>query len=193
MKKNKGFGLIGILIIVIAVLVVGDIAYNAVKNSAPSASQNTGTNNYQPQGNQGAVTNNPTVPAQNPISNPVNNFINNSASKVAMPVSPSVNACLPTTVPSITVTSPSGGEIYNGGQQVLVKWTSCNVSGNVYLGLAAGGHDSGLLSESPVPVTQGSYQWTVPVHETASNIYKIIIDTNTNPDIQGRSGVFSIQ
>jgi hypothetical protein len=103
-----------------------------------------------------------------------------------------VSACLPTTAPSITVTSPSIGETYTVGKSVTITWTSCNVSGNIYLGLVNGGHDSGLLSESPVPVTQGSYQWTVPMPEVLGNNYQIVAYTNPTDEIQGRSGTFTI-
>ena len=36
-------------------------------------------------------------------------------------------ACLPTDAPSITVVSPNGGNVYNAGKQITVKWTSCNI------------------------------------------------------------------
>jgi hypothetical protein len=70
MKKNKGFGLIAILLIIVAVLAIGGIAYYiGTKNS--SIPQNTQGNNYQP------ITQNttPSVPVQN---NQVNNPVNNS-------------------------------------------------------------------------------------------------------------------
>lgn len=37
--------------------------------------------------------------------------------------------CTSTMAPRIVVTSPNGGEVYRVGQQITVKWTSCNVSG----------------------------------------------------------------
>lgn len=42
----------------------------------------------------------------------------------------SIAKCLPTSAPSITVLSPNGGETYTAGQQITVKWKSCNI-GNV--------------------------------------------------------------
>lgn len=35
-------------------------------------------------------------------------------------------ACTPTTAPYIKVISPNGGETFTAGQQITVKWTSCN-------------------------------------------------------------------
>ncbi len=34
--------------------------------------------------------------------------------------------CLPTTVPWIKVVSPNGGETYTAGQQITIRWKSCN-------------------------------------------------------------------
>ncbi|MFZ2205271.1 MAG: peptidoglycan-binding domain-containing protein [Minisyncoccia bacterium] len=44
----------------------------------------------------------------------------------AAPVQTTVG-CTSTSSPSITVLSPYGGETYTAGQQMMVKWTSCNL------------------------------------------------------------------
>jgi hypothetical protein len=41
-------------------------------------------------------------------------------------VSDNFSECLPTTAPWIKVLSPNGGETYTAGQQITVKWKSCN-------------------------------------------------------------------
>ena len=47
------------------------------------------------------------------------------------PVFPSpIPLCRRTAPPSITVVSPNGGEVYTAGQQITVKWTSCNIPAN---------------------------------------------------------------
>ena len=51
-------------------------------------------------------------------------------------------ACLPTTTPYITVTSPNGGESYLAGNSMIVNWTSCNIVGNVDISLITP-HQSG--------------------------------------------------
>ncbi len=45
-------------------------------------------------------------------------------------INPSGTTC-PAATPSITVTSPNGGEVYQAGQQVTITWTSCNIVGNI--------------------------------------------------------------
>jgi len=86
--------------------------------------------------------------------------------------------CTPNSTPWIKVVSPNGGEVYQEGQEVEVKWESCNVQ-NVYLGWVSGGNDLGLLGgESPFPASQGSYLWTVPdvsTWEGTHDNYKIAI------------------
>jgi len=41
--------------------------------------------------------------------------------------STSTSACTSTSAPSITVLSPNGGETFTAGQQITVKWSSCNI------------------------------------------------------------------
>jgi len=57
MKNNKGFAPIVIVLVIIAILVVGGIAYYVGKNN--STPQNIGINNY-PAVNQNSAVNNPT-------------------------------------------------------------------------------------------------------------------------------------
>lgn len=39
-----------------------------------------------------------------------------------------ISSCTPTTSPWIKLISPNGGEVYQAGQQITVRWESCNVS-----------------------------------------------------------------
>jgi hypothetical protein len=59
--------------------------------------------------------------------------------------------CLPTTAPWIKVVSPNGGENYTTGQQIEVKWDSCNISKEtqVFAQLAEGKTGEGEYSEGP--------------------------------------------
>ncbi len=68
--------------------------------------------------------------------------------------------------PSITVTSPNGGEVYQPGQQITITWTSCNLPSNVQIG-------GGLIwptgfSSNPSPsafinyTNTGSLTYTLP-------------------------------
>jgi len=74
-NKNKGFGLIGVLLIIVAALAVGGVAYSKMKNSASThitpavspSSQKTGTSNSQlPENQNNNVTPTP-VPAPTPV------------------------------------------------------------------------------------------------------------------------------
>lgn len=75
--------------------------------------------------------------------------------------------------PSITVASPIQGAAYTTGQQVTIKWTSCGVQ-NVNIGLVSGGKDHGNITQTPIPASTGSYQWT------ATNPGKSFTELNTN-------------
>lgn len=95
--------------------------------------------------------------------------------------------------PSISVSSPVQGAAYTTGQQVTIKWTSCGVQ-NVYLGLVSGGKDYGLLSETPIPASTGSYQWTATnpgksFTDLSTNSYQIGI---TSGSVVAKSGTFTV-
>lgn len=60
MKTNKGFAPIAIVLIIIAVLALGGVAYYAGKSSTPVLNTDT-ANNSQPQADQNSVTNTPAV------------------------------------------------------------------------------------------------------------------------------------
>lgn len=41
--------------------------------------------------------------------------------------------CLPDTTPWVKVISPNGGEVYNTGQKVVLRWKSCNISASEHI------------------------------------------------------------
>ena len=130
MKYNQGFIGIGIIIAIVAALIVGGGAvYYATKTSAPSP-QNTAGNNYYPPANQ---------------NNTANNLTQNPPTQAQQQTTTS---CSPTTPPSVSVTSPNGGEIYNVGQQITLKWTTCNVPQNAIFSLAqfVDGNNNGVYN-----------------------------------------------
>ena len=101
--------------------------------------------------------------------------------------------CTSGTAPWIKVISPAGGETFITGQQIVIKWTSCNVQ-NVYLSLAQGAHDKGNLVDN-MPATPGSYQWTIPFSDPSlpNNNYHVgVFSVNLTPGVQGISGAFNI-
>lgn len=113
MKYNKGFAPIAILLVVLGVLAVGGVAYFAGKSSAPKNEVNDNSN-YFPTTQQ-----NYTPPTTN----------NNSPQQQTPPPSTST-ACNSNSPSTIKVLSPNGNEVYQAGQQITVKWKSCNVTPN---------------------------------------------------------------
>ncbi|MEI7810744.1 MAG: peptidoglycan-binding protein, partial [bacterium] len=103
--------------------------------------------------------------------------------------------CTPASTPSITILSPSGGEVFIAGQQITVKWKSCNVQ-NLYISWATGGHDLGSLSEAPIAASLGSYQWTLPsslaLSSYSNNAYVIGIESESPSVALVKSNSFTI-
>jgi len=57
--------------------------------------------------------------------------------------------CASSASPSLTIISPNGGEVYQDGQKIEVKWTSCNISANANVSLTLNflnGNDHGSMS-----------------------------------------------
>jgi hypothetical protein len=90
-----------------------------------------------------------------------------------------LTACDSTNTPSITVLSPNGGEVYIAGQQIEVKWESCNLPANSLIAITLTvpfiSLDIGLVN----PVVNDGYELvtlpsssTIPVY---GNIFKIKI------------------
>ena len=134
MKTNKGFAQVGIIIALVAALIVGGgVVYLVTRTPTPSY-QNTQDNNYQP----------PVDQNQNP---PTTN--NN-------PPPATSTACNSNSSPSITVISPNGGETYISGQEVNIKWKSCNVLGDVFVALHKDGGWNDVVSLSDSTPNDGS-------------------------------------
>lgn len=82
-----------------------------------------------------------------------------------------------TAAPTITVTSPNGGESWQPGSPHAISWT---YSGSLFsppfdsikIELLKGGVLNSTIA-SNVPVTSGSYNWTVPGGQTAGSDYRI--------------------
>lgn len=117
-----------------------------------------------------------------------------------VPANPSPTSGNPTTgtnpcVPSIVVSAPATGAAYTVGQQVTVKWTTCGVS-KVSLGLGSGGKDFGMITQTPISASTGSYQWTAtnPAKSLTSqntNSYQIAVESEVG-GVMAKSGVFTV-
>ncbi|MEJ2196805.1 MAG: Ser-Thr-rich GPI-anchored membrane family protein, partial [Ignavibacteriaceae bacterium] len=79
--------------------------------------------------------------------------------------------------PSIIVTSPNGGEIWQAGSQQLITWTD-NIAENVEIQLYKGGvFDSQIDPSDP---SDGSYTWSIPVNTVPDSDYTIRISSVDN-------------
>lgn len=97
----------------------------------------------------------------------------------------------PTTQPSITVTSPNGGESLVGGGTYQIRWTSLNLSSseNVNISFISLGGTKVLIATVP---NSGLYNWTPPYGNGSPGI-KIYISSATNSFVFDTSdGTFDV-
>jgi hypothetical protein len=76
----------------------------------------------------------------------------------------------PPPTPQLTLTAPNGGESWAVGSTQNVTWTSQNVTGNVNLMLMGPGMP--VIGEN-IPVTDGSYAWTIPATVVPGTHYRV--------------------
>ncbi len=75
--------------------------------------------------------------------------------------------------PSLTVTSPNGGETFDSGSTQTITWTSTGDVGNVSLAL----YESGAL-DSVIATNignTGSYAWAIPPTQATGTTYRVLI------------------
>ncbi|MEN8152375.1 MAG: Ser-Thr-rich GPI-anchored membrane family protein [Acidobacteriota bacterium] len=95
-----------------------------------------------------------------PIIPGVNYQIQIKQSGVAGDLSDAVFTISPGGAPSITVTSPNGGEDWNLGGTYNITWASNAITGNVGIKLFQNGISLGYIALD-VPVSAGTYSWTI--------------------------------
>lgn len=93
-------------------------------------------------------------------------------------------------VPSITVISPNGGEVWQIGTMDTVKWTSSNLTGNVFVQVSLDGGANFLFISASIP-NSGSLPWIVALPPTTQALVEVMseIDTTVH-DVS--DGVFTI-
>jgi hypothetical protein len=164
MKYNKGFTGVAVLLVVLGVLIVGGVAYFAGKSSAPKSevSELNDDSNYSPvekqENNSPVLNTNTTVQNSLPVDN------------VSSTVSTICNSNSPI---SLKLLSPNGGETYAVGQQITVKWESCNLPVQdifVYLHKDGSSYDDAIALSVFTP-NDGSEVFTIPA--VSSGDYKI--------------------
>lgn len=96
-------------------------------------------------------------------------------------INPQTNAvpCTASTPASIKVLSPNGGETYQAGQQVTVKWKTCNVSSNsqVLVALHQDGIWQNVVYLSNSTINDGSEIFTIPSSIALGN-YKVRVGSS---------------
>jgi hypothetical protein len=92
------------------------------------------------------------------------------------------------TTPTITVTSPNGGEDWELGSAQDITWSSVNVSGNVKIELYKAGSVEETLSSDES--NDGSYSWTISSELDAGSDYKIKISSLDNLNIYDESDAY---
>ncbi len=92
--------------------------------------------------------------------------------------------------PSVTVTSPNGGESWIFGTSESITWTATNVA-NVSIEYSNNGGAGWTVITSSVSASTGSYPWSVP--NTPSTSCLVRITDTTNPTVTDQSnGTFTI-
>ena len=111
--------------------------------------------------------------------------------------------CNSAVAPSITVTSPNGGETWIQGSAHNITWTSSGLLTSDHADISLSGQGSGLIVTGPlaggynansimIPASTGSYSWTIPSYVVPGN-YKIQISSDNNSSVQDLSdNYFSI-
>jgi hypothetical protein len=104
----------------------------------------------------------------------------------------------PITTPSITITSPSGGETWTRGTTKTITWSYTGSPGStVDIDLLKGGQKVGTIADS-VPIGsngQGSYSWPITSAATAAtgDDFTISVQSTSQPTVRDTStGYFSI-
>jgi len=88
--------------------------------------------------------------------------------------------------PTITVTSPNGGEDWETGTSHFITWNSSNLSGN-YVGIQLYRSGSYVSSISSSTTDDGSYTWFISSSQTESDYYKVKIYSTSESSISDYS------
>ena len=88
--------------------------------------------------------------------------------------------------PTITVTSPNGGEDWETGTSHFITWNSSNLSGN-YVGIQLYRSGSYVSSISSSTTDDGSYTWSISSSQTESDYYKVKIYSTSESSISDYS------
>lgn len=117
-------------------------------------------------------------------------------SSKSLTVQPAAPALSSTAVsPQITVISPAAGAHWAAGSSQTVSWNcSGSVGSQVSIRLLKGAATVYTLTGSAISNVngKGTFPWAVPQNTSEGTDYMIVITSNSNPNIKGTSGVFSV-
>jgi len=92
-----------------------------------------------------------------------------------------------TSAPSVSVTSPNGGESFIAGNVVPISWSyKGNPSANVKIRLYNGTILKSTIAAS-TPLSNSTFNWTIPSKQLPGSNYKIKITSTTNTKISDNS------
>lgn len=109
-------------------------------------------------------------------------------------------ACDSTTAPWVKVLSPIGKEVYKPGENVIVRWDSCNISGNIGIDFSSNPQPTNFGMTRAVTQNTGSYVYSLPNDQlfytpggyTYGNRYTFSVTSIDSNSVSGTSQVFSI-
>jgi hypothetical protein len=113
------------------------------------------------------------IPADFTTSNNYKIKISETTDGMPMDESDAVFSIVQIIIPTITVTSPNGGESWTQGTLHNITWTSEFVTGDVMIELSDG--VSTVLLEDSIPAAAGTYGWNIPADQALGSNYTIIV------------------
>lgn len=96
----------------------------------------------------------------------------------------------PTSTPSITITNPTSGTVWNKGQTVSIQWTD-NITGHVGIELYKGG-TAPIYTVVSSTASDGSHTFTVPTNLVNGTNYQVHMYEINNTTNQASSPLFTI-
>jgi hypothetical protein len=99
-------------------------------------------------------------------------------------------------MPSITLTSPKGGEVFQPGTLLPIRWTyTGDIGTEVAINLnASNGYSQGGLAVKVIPGGNGSYDWRLPAKgEVVNRNWTVTLSSVRNNNIGATSKTFYIE
>lgn len=113
--------------------------------------------------------------------------------KAQAAVNPNNTPSASTASPSITVLSPNGGEVYQAGQQITIKWKSINMPSNPRMNIMIVNEKGVVVDESTDILVQNNQSWLYTLNANISTgKYKVWINFKDNLAVDYSDNFFTI-